>query len=287
LDIKSKSIKGTRIVSIVAFIICVAFFIATLMTGAMALESASVINGTGMSIDEVLFSENYKESPEFQRDFDRKAGDILYLIGDLKGEDYIKSGKTINQWQLDDRIRMLFYDKARQDESMYEKYNDLQDDGRQRFEADYADEIDQIKQQLILDELRVFERAKEELDGTKGFIYFATDGVYTVTNMAGMVSDADTDQRPALNTGEDMDAAANTEEPVMDSSRFLSMVDKAEYLIYEKGKMTKTSPSAESPNQGVRYSDRHLEERFHDQYNPNLKVYFAFDESYIAAQIQY
>jgi len=97
LDIKSKSIKGTRIVSIVAFIICVAFFIATLMTGAMALESASVINGTGMSIDEVLFSENYKESPEFQRDFDRKAGDILYLIGDLKGEDYIKSGKTINQ----------------------------------------------------------------------------------------------------------------------------------------------------------------------------------------------
>jgi signal transduction histidine kinase len=284
LDIKSKSIKGTRIVSIVAFIICVAFFIATLMTGAMALESASVINGTGMSIDEVLFSENYKESPEFQRDFDRKAGDILYLIGDLKGEDYIKSGKTINQWQLDDRIRMLFYDKARQDESMYEKYNDLQDDGRQRFEADYADEIDQIKQQLILDELRVFERAKEELDGTKGFIYFATDGVYTVTNMAGMVSDADTDQRPALNTGEDMDAAANTEEPVMDSSRFLSMVDKAEYLIYEKGKMTKTSPSAESPNQGVRYSDRHLEERFHDQYNPNLKVYFAFDESYIAAK---
>jgi signal transduction histidine kinase len=262
----------------------VAFFIATLMTGAMALESASVINGTGMSIDEVLFSENYKESPEFQRDFDRKAGDILYLIGDLKGEDYIKSGKTINQWQLDDRIRMLFYDKARQDESMYEKYNDLQDDGRQRFEADYADEIDQIKQQLILDELRVFERAKEELDGTKGFIYFATDGVYTVTNMAGMVSDADTDQRPALNTGEDMDAAANTEEPVMDSSRFLSMVDKAEYLIYEKGKMTKTSPSAESPNQGVRYSDRHLEERFHDQYNPNLKVYFAFDESYIAAK---
>ena len=179
---------------------------------------------------------------------------------------------------------MLFYDKARQDESMYEKYNDLQDDGRQRFEADYADEIDQIKQQLILDELRVFERAKEELDGTKGFIYFATDGVYTVTNMAGMVSDADTDQRPALNTGEDMDAAANTEEPVMDSSRFLSMVDKAEYLIYEKGKMTKTSPSAESPNQGVRYSDRHLEERFHDQYNPNLKVYFAFDESYIAAK---
>ncbi|HOA42871.1 MAG: HAMP domain-containing sensor histidine kinase [Anaerovoracaceae bacterium] len=284
MDIKSKSIKGTRIVSIVAFIICVAFFIATLMTGAMALESASVINGTGMSIDEVLFSENYKESPEFQRDFDRKAGDILYLIGDLKGEDYIKSGKTINQWQLDDRIRMLFYDKARQDESMYEKYNDLQDDGRQRFEADYADEIDQIKQQLILDELRVFERAKEELDGTKGFIYFATDGVYTVTNMAGMVSDADTDQRPALNTGEDMDAAANTEEPVMDSSRFLSMVDKAEYLIYEKGKMTKTSPSAESPNQGVRYSDRHLEERFHDQYNPNLKVYFAFDESYIAAK---
>ena len=61
----------------------------------------------------------------------------------------------------------------------------------------------------------------------------------------------------------------------MDSSRFLSMVGKAEYLIYENGKMTKTSPSAESPNQGARYSDRYLEERFHDQYNPNLKMYFA------------
>ena len=53
----------------------------------MALESASVINGTGMSVDEVLFSENYKESRKFQKDFERKAGDILYLIGDLKGED--------------------------------------------------------------------------------------------------------------------------------------------------------------------------------------------------------
>ena len=284
MDIKSKSTKGTRIVSIIAFIICVVFFIATLMTGAMALESASVINGTGMSVDEVLFSENYKESRKFQKDFERKAGDILYLIGDLKGEDYIKSGKTISQWKMDDRIRMLFYDKAGQDESMYEKYNDFQGDGRQRFEEDYADEIDQIKQQLILDELRIFKKAKEELDGTKGFIYFATDGVYTVTNMEGLASDAGPDQSPTLNTGEDMDAAANTEEPVMDSSRFLSMVGKAEYLIYENGKMTKTSPSAESPNQGVRYSDRYLEERFHDQYNPNLKMYFAFDESNIAAK---
>lgn len=283
MDIKLKSYNRNKAWTIFAFIFCVFFFIATLMTGAMALESVSFISGTGMDVDDVLFYPSYKESADFQREFERKASDILYLIGDMKGEDYIKSGKTLKQWQLDNRIESLFYDKANRDESLYEKYDGFHGDAaaRQSFEADFADEIDQIRQQLILDELRVFERAKEQLDRAEGFFYYATDGVYTMTNLANVALSPDEDADSAADAG----TATNPEEvTAMDSSQFLSMAGKAEYLIYENGKMTKTSPSAESPNQSIRYSDRYLEEQFYNQYNPNLKVYFAFEENYIAAK---
>ena len=171
MDIKLKSYNRNKAWTIFAFIFCV-FFHRDPMTGAMALESVSFISGTGMDVDDVLFYPSYKESADFQREFERKASDILYLIGDMKGEDYIKSGKTLKQWQLDNRIESLFYDKANRDESLYEKYDGFHGDAaaRQRFEADFADEIDQIRQQLILDELRVFERAKEQLDRAEGFL---------------------------------------------------------------------------------------------------------------------
>ncbi|MGI6733697.1 MAG: hypothetical protein ACOX4J_05940 [Anaerovoracaceae bacterium] len=66
MDIKSKSITELRLGAFSPFIICVVFFIATLMTGAMALESASFISGTGMDVDDVLFFRATKRARDFK-----------------------------------------------------------------------------------------------------------------------------------------------------------------------------------------------------------------------------
>ena len=154
MDIKLRRYNHSKAWSVLAFVLCVVFFVATLTTGAMALKSVSLIHGNGADIDDVLFYPSYKESAKFQWEFQEKASEILYLIEKLKGEDYIKSGQSLDQNLVENRIRSLFYDKAANDESLYEKYGDYYEgnaSGRERFEADYADEIDQIKQELILD----------------------------------------------------------------------------------------------------------------------------------------
>ncbi len=279
MDIKLRRYNHSKAWSVLAFVLCVVFFVATLTTGAMALKSVSLIHGNGADIDDVLFYPSYKESAKFQWEFQEKASEILYLIEKLKGEDYIKSGQSLDQNLVENRIRSLFYDKAANDESLYEKYGDYYEgnaSGRERFEADYADEIDQIKQELILDDLRNYERAKERLKRTEGFLFYATNGVNIVTNLVEWDLDVNA-AGDAVTTGTDAVSP-------MDSSRFIDMVGNGEYLIYENGKMIKTSPSAESINQNIRNNDRYLEEHFYEQYNPELKVYFAFDESYLSAK---
>ncbi|MGI6733696.1 MAG: hypothetical protein ACOX4J_05935 [Anaerovoracaceae bacterium] len=124
---------------------------------------------------------------------------------------------------------------------IYEKYNGFHGDAaaRQRFEADYADEIDQIRQQLILDELRVFERAKEELDRAEGFILLCHGRRLHRDESGKMWLDADR-MRIQIACGRGRDAATNPEEGLQWTAvAFSAWQAKAEYLIYENGKMTK------------------------------------------------
>jgi len=51
----------------------VVFFIGTLTTGAMALKSASTMDGTGIEVDDVLFYPSYAESVAFQHEFRQKT----------------------------------------------------------------------------------------------------------------------------------------------------------------------------------------------------------------------
>ena len=269
MDIKSKKYSSSKACSIFAFILCVVFFIGTLTTGAMALKSAYTLNGNGIEVDDVLFFPGYVESVAFQQEFQQKAYELLYLSQDLKGEDYIKSGQTLSASQFEARIQSLFYDVLYNYDQggisgeFLDKYGDTYDNpsARKYFKANYADEIIKIKEELILDDLRNFEKAKQRLDEIDGFQYYATDGIYTVTNLEGFTPGAP-----------------------FSSGDFTDLVGKGEYLIYENGKMTKTSPSTESINPNMRDNDRYLEEHFYNQYDPELKVYFAFEESYLSAK---
>jgi len=113
---------------------------------------------------------------------------------------------------------------------------------------------------MIMDELRAFEYSQKELDQTEGFSYLATDGTYTVMNIA---------------------SSPNT----LGSAADINFFKKAPaYLIYEGDDLTKIPASFEGINGSMKNFDKSLEARLDDHYNPDLKVYFSFDQSFLNAK---
>ncbi|NLY70492.1 MAG: hypothetical protein GX076_02240 [Clostridiales bacterium] len=179
MDIK---LKRYKIAKIVAFILCVIFFIATLTSIAYVIRPTSILRS--VSIDDALLSKNYEESLGFQREFDRRANQLLYMLEHYKGEEFIESGGTIDQDSLENRIRNLFYEKYYDQENFHEIYGDNYDVpiAREKFKNDFAEEIEGIKQDLIKNELRNFNDLKKSLEETKGFAYYISDGEHSITN---------------------------------------------------------------------------------------------------------
>ncbi|QHI72025.1 HAMP domain-containing sensor histidine kinase [Aminipila terrae] len=123
-------------------------------------------------------------------------------------------------------------------------------------------QIEEIKTILIKDQLRSFNALKDELNGQKGMLYFATDGVNTVTNMRAQTSVDGKAVPPEIKEFEKNPA----------------------YMIYKGGKLIKVPESKENATAWVRDIDQTIEDSYFTLYNDNLKVYLAFDDAYINAK---
>jgi signal transduction histidine kinase len=280
LDTKLKSYSGSKFTKIIAFVVCVVFFLVSLLGFGLVYNKAG-FSHYGNSVDDVLLYDSYQNSVVFQREFQNQLGNIIYLLNQFKSEEYIKSGKSINSEQLDNAIRNLFYNGdagspyqgytySSEDGSTHSititgedvtaKYGSNYDDPavKRIFIEDHKNEIEKLKQALIMDDLRSFKSLKEQLNKTKGFLYFATDGTYTLTNAAGGESIA---------TGAALDAQQFTKAPA--------------YLIYQNDDLIKMPASKNSKSNYVKNFDSRMESTLDEQYNPGLKVYFSFDDQYL------
>jgi signal transduction histidine kinase len=274
----------------IAFALCVALFICALAGGAFLLEAVNYNYNTEYygDVDELLLYDSYQESSAFQREFTEKLDQILQLLNWYRSEEYIKSGASIGQERMEEAIRNLFYSGSYTSDygngytevtiardsatdygnggyateegsaaSIYD--NDYDAPGvRERFKKDYAEEIAKIKESMIREDLRDFQDLKKELDQTFGFSYYATDGINTVTSLT-------------VSTG----TAISVEQ--------VEQFAKAPaHLIYEEGVLKKTPASQKLLNRSLGYIDQSLEDRLYTQYNDGLKVYFSFDDNFIA-----
>lgn len=186
MDIKSKSFLRNKIIEAAALFLCGVLFLASLAGFGMIYGTAYISN-YGNGIDDLLLYDSYKESAEFQRQFDAKLSDILYLLD--------------------------------------------QDN----------------------------ENVREQLDQTKGFSYYASDGIHTVTNVTGTASNP---------LGITADGKRFTEEPA--------------YLIYQNGQLMKVPESAAViRNDSMKNLDKHLKSRLEERDGPTLTVGFSFDEGYL------
>ncbi len=286
MDIKLKSFNGSRIAQRIAFILCVLLFLSSLAGGAFVFNRMGMTS-YGNSIDDLLLYESYEKSAVFQREFETQLSSILYLLDEYKSEEYIKSGRTISSQRLEDAMRELYYggtysyyvSYSGNDGDNYEEYKSLDMKGsaatpyeryggrdfeeyglKAQFKQDYAEQIEQLKQAMIMDDLRSFESIQRQLDRIKGFTYLATDGTYTVTNIG---------------------SAANSSPPIADAGYFRK---SPAYLIYEGDDLTKVPASSDGIGDSLKYLDRSLESRLDDRYNPELSVYFSFDQSFLDAR---
>jgi signal transduction histidine kinase len=281
LDIKLKKFSHNRLVEAIAFWLCVVLFLGTLAGGALLYSKASrVVNYTG--IDDLLLYDSYGSSAAFQREFGSRLDSILYLLDEYKSEEYIKSGKSLDEDRMDEALREMFYsggnDYSHAERSYdvnsgetyflttgdmvpYDRYQAEYDDMgiKAQFMLDYADQIAALKQQMIMDDLRAFEALQNQLGEIEGFTYLATDGTYTVTNTGG-----------AVTTESALDLSSFEKEPA--------------YLVYKNDDLLKKPVSAEGINDSMKYYDNSLEATLDDHYNTKLTVCFAFDENFLQAK---
>lgn len=261
MDTKSKNFNGRKAVERVAFILCVALFLGALAGGAFIFNKSS-ITSYGNGVDDLLLFDSYEKSAAFQREFDDKLGSILHLLDQYKSVDYIKSGKTIDDWRMDDAMRSLFYNGDSPGPSPWDHYGAEYDNPtvREQFWKDYAEKADELKKEMIMDDLRSFESLQRELDKAEGFSYFATDGTNTIQNVAASPNA----------TGAAVDVSAFKKDPA--------------YLLYAGDVLTKVPSASEGFNGSMKNWDRGLEYRLDEHYNPELKVYFSFDQSFLNAK---
>lgn len=283
MDIKLKSINKNMIKTMIAFFLCVVSFITALAGGFFTIHTAFGGADSYENVDELLFCDNYLESVSFQREFQQKLDEIQYLLDHFGSEEMIKSGKTVGSDRLEQAVRDLFYSGSyttyhetyNSYSNSYESYpsedaqtvelshyptatygQDYDAPGiRERFKADHAAEIEKIKENMIAEDIQTFRYFQKRLDQLQGFSYYAEDGVNAVTSLAvssgSAISGKEFEKAPA-------------------------------YLIYEKETLTKKPASKDISTRGMQYFDQGLEDRLDSEQNENLKIYFSFDESYLA-----
>ncbi|MDD4122281.1 MAG: HAMP domain-containing sensor histidine kinase [Eubacteriales bacterium] len=259
MDIKLKKYNAKTGATVLAFILCIVLFLASLTGIAVIFHKASSLN-LWADADDLLFSDSYQNSRIFKRDISEKADSIIYSLREYKGEEAIRNGETISQERLDQEIGSLFYNYLDRGANYnnYEKYgNDISVPGiKEAFVKDHADEIAQIKERMIMDDLRYFRENVKMLSKDQGFTYFASDGTNVITNIKDI--------------GDGTYVKAE------------NFSGKPAYLIYQNDELnTKLSSNAiESQNDNVFI--KQLKDRIDREYNPALRIYLSFDQKYLS-----
>ena len=137
------------IAKIIVFILVVFFF-----TGAIKafVEGEVQTDGAFNSVTE----ESYLESQSFIQESENLIGDLTRLLGEYKNEEHILNGGSVSEDELSAIEQSLFYDSF-QTSSSYNP-NLSEEENVQKFKEEYADQIQQAKDQAIKDDLKDYHR---------------------------------------------------------------------------------------------------------------------------------
>lgn len=169
---------------IIVFIIAILFF-----TGAMTTFLDAIVIHQGDYA--VAFEKSYYQSREYMNQSDEITHNLTLLINEYKNEENILNGGTINEnqfkWKNDSLLDSLFADF--QENSRSYNPNLSEEENYEKFKEVYADQISQMRNELIEEDLKTYKAILHRLNEFQGIIYYASDGENVYTNSPSITVD--------------------------------------------------------------------------------------------------
>ena len=161
------------IAKIIVFILVVFCF-----TGAIKafVKGEAQTDGAFNSVTE----ESYLESQSFIQESENLIGDLTRLLDEYKNEEHILNGGSVSEDELSAIEQSLFYDSF-QTSSSYNP-NLSEEENVQKFKKEYADQIQQAKDQAIKDDLKDYHQILQNIEEYKEPLFYASDGTNVFSN---------------------------------------------------------------------------------------------------------
>ncbi|MCD5406364.1 MAG: HAMP domain-containing histidine kinase [Desulfotomaculum sp.] len=175
MDTKSKSYSHSLVTKIALFVIVIFCFTAVLTTFLNVLA----FNDHHISFD-IVNDANFYESNQFRNDARQIINSLKNLMFEFKSKDFILSGATVSEAEIKSAKKNLFTQFRRH--SIHYDAQISHAENLKIFMVIYADRIAQIKEVLIQEDIKRYNHALTTLNEFEGVLYYATDGIHSVTN---------------------------------------------------------------------------------------------------------
>jgi signal transduction histidine kinase len=175
LAIKLKKFSHSTILKTIIFILTITCF-----TGSLSIIEGLFNSETDPSI---IFQDNYYESDQYIDELQRITRHAIYIITKHESRDKILSGESISEEEYAQKEYRLYLDFV--DNSSEYHSNLASENGHNRYKKSYnykifkkvyADKIEQMKKELIEEELRHLELRLNYLNKIDGLMYKVSDG---------------------------------------------------------------------------------------------------------------
>ncbi|WP_129689587.1 HAMP domain-containing sensor histidine kinase [Gottfriedia acidiceleris] len=173
MDIRSKKYSHSLTTKIIVFTIVVLFFSGILK---------SIANMEALTDDDfgIVFEDNYFLSKSYMQEVEPIINSLTQLVGEYKSEENISKGgafSTEDMRTIEESLYLDFMAKSKiYNPSLSEEEN------FKNFKEAYAKEINQAKNQMITDDLKIYQGLMQILAQNKDLLYYASDGINEFTN---------------------------------------------------------------------------------------------------------
>ncbi|MTI81031.1 MAG: HAMP domain-containing histidine kinase [Firmicutes bacterium] len=173
MDIKWKKYSHSLTAKVIAFAIAILCF-----TSAITIF-LNLVETHHEELD-IAFEENYFTGKSYISDYRNVTNILISLIDKYKSEEYILSGGTITDKELEREENNLYSQFKHQSKNYNPNLTD--EENREKFREVYTDELSQMRDRLITEDLNQYRANLQELESYNGLIYYASDGENEFTN---------------------------------------------------------------------------------------------------------
>ncbi|MTI46221.1 sensor histidine kinase [Sporosalibacterium faouarense] len=135
----------------------------------------------------IIYENNYFEGYEFRNEVSSTINNLIYLNAKYKNEEYIKEGKTINKEEIERRETELFY-RFRNNSIKYDP-NLSRAENYKIFQEEYEKEIEDIKNDIIEEDLDNYNNILRKLEKSEGIVYCYKNKNGVLTNSSSTTKD--------------------------------------------------------------------------------------------------